>query len=70
MVECLKANVLASQVVTQALVDRVSELVVDEDSPIVRNMEGSMLFNVMTKPEHIEPSVVQRIRYILPWFGK
>ncbi|SHO77970.1 Similar to S.cerevisiae protein MEU1 (Methylthioadenosine phosphorylase (MTAP)) [Malassezia sympodialis ATCC 42132] len=68
VLESLKANVEASQVVTKALVDRVNELVGTDDSPIVKGLEGSMRFNVMTKPEHIPTEVKDRLRYLLPWF--
>lgn len=68
VMESLKANVEASQVVTKALVDRVNELVKTDDSPIVKGMEGSMRFAVMTKPEHISTEEKDRLRYLLPWF--
>ncbi|WFD23240.1 S-methyl-5'-thioadenosine phosphorylase [Malassezia equina] len=68
VMESLKANVEASQVVTKALVDRVNELVETDDSPIVKGMEGSMRFAVMTKPEHISTEEKDRLRYLLPWF--
>lgn len=70
MMESLKANVEASQVVTKALVDHVSALVAEDNSIITRNMEGSMRFSIMTKPESLDQRVVQRLRYILPWFGQ
>ncbi|WFD19624.1 S-methyl-5'-thioadenosine phosphorylase [Malassezia caprae] len=68
VMESLKANVEASQVVTKALVDRVNDLVKEDDSPIVKGLEGSMRFNVMTKPEHISTEEKDRLRYLLPWF--
>lgn len=68
--ESLKANVEASQVVTKALVDHVGALVAEDNSIITRNMEGSMRFSIMTKPESLDQRVVQRLRYILPWFGQ
>lgn len=68
VMESLKANVEASQVVTKALVDRVNDLVKEEDLPIVKGMDGSMRFSVMTKPEHISTEVKDRLRYLLPWF--
>lgn len=68
--ESLKANVEASQVVTKALVDHVSALVAEDNSIITRNMEGSMRFSIMTKPESLDQRVVRRLRYILPWFGQ
>jgi len=68
--ESLKANVEASQVVTKALVDHVSALVAEDNSIITRNMEGSMRFSIMTKPESLDQRVVQRLRSILPWFGQ
>ena len=70
MMESLKANVEASQVVTKALVDHVSALVAEDNSIITRNMEGSMRFSIMTKPESLDQRVVRRLRYILPWFGQ
>ncbi|KAL4400729.1 S-methyl-5-thioadenosine phosphorylase [Malassezia pachydermatis] len=68
VIESLKHNVEASQVVTKALVDRVSALVDDDDSHIFKSMDGSMRFSVMTKPEHIDDHVKERLRYLLPWF--
>ncbi|WFD26665.1 S-methyl-5'-thioadenosine phosphorylase [Malassezia nana] len=68
VMESLKANVEASQVVTKALVDHVNELVQADDSPIVKCMEGSMQFSVMTKPENISTEEKDRLRYLLPWF--
>lgn len=68
VMESLKANVEASQVVTRALVDHVNELVQADDSPIVKGMEGSMQFSVMTKPENISTEEKDRLRYLLPWF--
>ncbi|WFD03461.1 S-methyl-5'-thioadenosine phosphorylase [Malassezia obtusa] len=70
VMESLKANVVASQVVTRALIDRVSELVSDDDGKILRRTKGSMKFSVMTPAENIEPHVLERLRYILPWLGK
>lgn len=70
VMQSLKANVTASQVVTKALVDKVSSLVADEDSKILRSTAGSMKFSVMTSPEHIDQHVLERLRYILPWLGK
>lgn len=70
VLESLRANVTASEVVTLALLDQVHDLVRDDFSPIVRHMNNSMRFSVMTKPEHIKPHVIERLRYVLPWFGE
>lgn len=67
--ESLKANVHASQVVTKALIDRVGQLVSGDDSEVVKHTVGSMKFSVMTRPEHIDGAVLERLRYILPWIG-
>ncbi|WFD35344.1 S-methyl-5'-thioadenosine phosphorylase [Malassezia cuniculi] len=70
VLESLRANVAASEVVTLALLDKVHDLVKDEFATIVRHMNGSMRFSVMTKPEFIKPHVIERLRYVLPWFGE
>ena len=70
VLESLRANVTASEVVTLALLDKVHDLVKEDFSPIVRHMSNSMRFSIMTKPESLDQRVVQRLRYILPWFGQ
>ncbi|WFD00563.1 S-methyl-5'-thioadenosine phosphorylase [Malassezia yamatoensis] len=70
VMESLKHNVQASQVVTRALIDRVSDLVSSDDSKILRRMKESMKFSVMTPVDAIEPAVLKRLQYILPWLGK
>ena len=66
----LRANVEASEVVTLALLDQVHNVVKDDLSTMVRHMQGSMRFSVMTKPEFIKPHVIERLRYVLPWFAQ
>lgn len=66
----LHANVQASHHLTRRLVDRVGALVRDDDAPIVLQTRESMRFSIMTPPERVEPHVAERLRYILPWFGK
>lgn len=68
--ESLRANVVASQVVTRALIDRVSALVSEPDSKVLKNTVESMRFSIMTRPEHIDKNVLERLRYILPWLGQ
>ncbi|WFD30447.1 S-methyl-5'-thioadenosine phosphorylase [Malassezia sp. CBS 17886] len=70
VIESLRANAEASQVVTKALIDHVAELVRDGDAKIVRGAKNGMRHSIMTKPEHIEPQVLARLRYVLPWLGQ
>ncbi|PKI84911.1 S-methyl-5'-thioadenosine phosphorylase [Malassezia vespertilionis] len=69
VIKSLQANAAASQVVTKALVDKVAELVEDDNSKVLTNSDRSMRFSIMTRPENVDEGVQQRIRYILPWYG-
>ena len=68
VLQSLNANVQASNVVTKALVDKISALVSDDDSEYFSKMNGSMKNNIMTKPEHLPTHVKDRLRYLLPWY--
>lgn len=70
VMESLRHNVTASQVVTRALIDRVSELVSEDDSRILKRTRESMKFSIMTPVAAMDANVLERLRYILPWLGK
>ncbi|PWN46672.1 Methylthioadenosine phosphorylase [Violaceomyces palustris] len=71
VIECLKANVAASQEVTVSLLDLIhSHVSNDQESQAFKNIQGSMKFSVMTKSSVIPQEVKERIRYVHDWFAR
>lgn len=66
VIECLKANVSASNLVTLAVLDTIYAAIADDDTAIVKANKGSMQFSVMTGQHLIPEPVKERLRYILP----
>ncbi|KAK0522569.1 S-methyl-5-thioadenosine phosphorylase [Tilletia horrida] len=66
VIECLKANVAASNLVTLAVLDTIYAAIATDDSEIVKVNKNSMKFSVMTGQDLIPEPVKERLRYILP----
>ncbi|PWZ01430.1 purine phosphorylase [Testicularia cyperi] len=69
VLESLASNVAASNKVTVSLLDKIHNIVQDENSPTVKAIRDSMRFAVMTKPQFIDQKTKDNIRFVLPWFA-
>lgn len=70
VLECLKANVVASQNVTLNLLDRIHAEVENDDKPAVKAIKDSMRFAIMTRPEIVPEQTRKNIQFLHPWFGQ
>ncbi|SJX60631.1 related to MEU1-multiple enhancer of UAS2 [Sporisorium reilianum f. sp. reilianum] len=71
VLESLKANVEASNVVTTTLLDRIyPEVDDDETSSSIKAIKDSMMFSIMTKSEFIPEKAKENLRFLHPWFAR
>lgn len=71
VMESLKANVEASNVVTTTLLDRIAPEVEDEEkSESVRAIKDSMKFSIMTRSEVVAEKAKENLRFLHPWFAR
>ncbi|EST06513.1 Nucleoside phosphorylase domain protein [Kalmanozyma brasiliensis GHG001] len=70
VMESLKANVEASNVVTTKLLDRIAQEVDSDDKPSIKGIKDSMKFSIMTRSDVIDDKAKQNLRFLHPWFAR
>ncbi|SPO21181.1 related to MEU1 - multiple enhancer of UAS2 [Ustilago trichophora] len=71
VLECLKANVEASNKVTTTLLDTIWSHIKDQqNSHAIKSIKDTMKFAIMTRAEHIDDKAKQNLRYLHPWFAQ
>lgn len=70
VMESLKANVEASNLVTTKVLDRVWLEIDTDEKPAVKNIKDSTKFSIMTKSQVIPDKAKQNLRFLHPWFAR
>lgn len=70
ILESLKANVEASNVVTTTLFDKIAKEVDEDDKEAVKVIKDSMKWSIMTKSNVIPEKAKENLRFLHPWFAR
>lgn len=70
VMESLKANVEASNLVTTKVLDRIWSEIDSDDKTAVKGIKDSMRFSIMTRSEFVGEKAKSNLRFLLPWFAQ